>query len=96
TKGPIWRAVEAARKEGVDVAQIHIRWLNPFPDNLGNLLRSYERVVVVEMNMGQLATVLRDRYEMPVESLTKVSGQPFKIVEILDAIRAHARVARAA
>lgn len=96
TKGPIWRAVEAARKDGVDVAQIHIRWLNPFPDNLGDLLRGYDRLLVVEMNMGQLATVIRDRFEIPVESLTKVSGQPFKIAEILEAIRAHARVAKAA
>lgn len=96
TYGPIWRAVEAARKDGVDVAQIHLRWLNPFPENLGDLLRGFERVLVPEMNMGQLATVLRDRFEIPVESLTKVTGQPFKIAEILGAIRAHARVAKAA
>ncbi|MFZ5619020.1 MAG: 2-oxoacid:acceptor oxidoreductase subunit alpha, partial [Pseudomonadota bacterium] len=73
THGPIWRAVEAARKDGIDVAQIHIRWLNPFPENLGELLRSYDRVLAPEMNMGQLATVLRDRFEVPVESLTKVT-----------------------
>lgn len=96
TYGPIWRAVEAARKEGIDVAQIHLRWLNPFPSNLGDLLRGYDRILVPEMNMGQLATVLRDRLEIPVESLTKVSGQPFKIAEILESIRAHARVAKAA
>jgi 2-oxoglutarate ferredoxin oxidoreductase subunit alpha len=46
--------------------------------------------------MGQLATVIRDRFELPVESVTKVSGQPFKIAEILEAIRGHARVAKAA
>lgn len=96
THGPIWRAVEAARRDGLDVAQIHIRWLNPFPENLGELLRGYDRILVPEMNMGQLATLLRDRLEIPVESLPKVSGQPFKITEILDAIRAHARVPRAA
>ncbi len=96
TRGPIWRAVEAARKDGLDVAQIHLRWLNPFPSNLAELLRGYQRVLVPEMNMGQLATLIRDRIEIPVESLTKVTGQPFKIVEILEAIRAHARVAKAA
>jgi 2-oxoglutarate ferredoxin oxidoreductase subunit alpha len=96
THGPIWRAVEQARKEGLDVAQIHLRWLNPFPDNLGDLLRAFGRILVPEMNMGQLATVLRDRFELPVESVTKVAGQPFKISEILEAIRAHARVAKAA
>ena len=96
THGPIWRAVEVARNEGLDVAQIHIRWLNPFPENLGELLRGYNRVLAPEMNMGQLATLLRDRLEIPVESLCKVSGQPFKISEILEAIRAHASVAKAA
>ena len=96
THGPIWRAVEAARKEGIDVAQIHLRWLNPFPSNLRDLLRGYERVLVPEMNMGQLATLIRDRIEIPVESLTKVTGQPFKITEILESIRTHARVAKAA
>ncbi|MDZ7627341.1 MAG: 2-oxoacid:acceptor oxidoreductase subunit alpha [Parvularculaceae bacterium] len=96
THGVIWRAVEAARKEGVDAAQIHLRWLNPFPENLGSLLRGYARILVPEMNMGQLSTVLRDRFEIAVEPLTKVSGQPFKIAEILAAIREHAGVARAA
>ncbi len=96
THGPIWRAVEAARAEGLDVAQIHIRWLNPFPSNLADLLRGYERVLVPEMNMGQLATLLRDRIEIPVESLTKVTGQPFKIGEILESIRTHVSLAKAA
>jgi 2-oxoglutarate ferredoxin oxidoreductase subunit alpha len=96
THGPIWRAVEAARAEGLDVAQIHLRWLNPFPSNLGDLLRGYARILCPEMNMGQLATLLRDRLEVEVEPLDKVSGQPFKISEILEAIRLCARPARAA
>ncbi|GAB4529834.1 MAG: 2-oxoacid:acceptor oxidoreductase subunit alpha [Amphiplicatus sp.] len=89
THGVIWRAVEAARKEGLDAAQIHLRWLNPLPENLGALLRGYDRVLLPEMNMGQCATLLRDRLEIGVIPLNKVSGQPFKIAEILDAIRAH-------
>ncbi len=96
THGVIWRAVEAARKEGIDAAQIHLRWLNPFPENLGALLSGYARVLVPEMNMGQLATVLRDRFEIAVEPLTKVSGQPFKIAEILAGIREHAGARKAA
>jgi 2-oxoglutarate ferredoxin oxidoreductase subunit alpha len=96
THGPIWRAVEAARAEGLDVAQIHLRWLNPFPSNLGDLLRGYARILCPEMNMGQLATLLRDKLEIDVEPLDKVSGQPFKIAEILEAIRMHARPAKAA
>lgn len=89
TYGPIWRAVAEAQEKGFDVAQIHLRWLNPLPSNLGALLAGYKVVLLPEMNMGQCATLLRDKLELHVESLTKVSGQPFKISEILDAIRAH-------
>ncbi|MCA8888928.1 MAG: hypothetical protein KDA46_08875, partial [Parvularculaceae bacterium] len=96
THGPIWRAVEAARIEGLDVAQIHLRWLNPFPENLGDLLAGFDRILLPEMNMGQCATLLRDRLGVSVESLIKVTGQPFKISEILDAIRTHYGVAKAA
>ncbi len=96
TYGPIWRAVEAARNEGLDVAHIHLRWLNPLPDNLGDLLRSYDHILLPEMNMGQCATLLRDKLEIAVEPLTKVSGQPFKITEILAAIRESYAIGKAA
>ncbi|MEQ8749935.1 MAG: 2-oxoacid:acceptor oxidoreductase subunit alpha [Amphiplicatus sp.] len=97
THGVIWRAVEAARKEGLDVAQVHLRWLNPLPSNLLELLSGYERILLPEMNMGQCATLLRDKLEVDVIPLTKVSGQPFKISEIVDAIRAnYPRTAQAA
>lgn len=86
TYGPIDQAVRRARAEGLDVSHIHIRWLNPFPANLGELLASYDRVIVAEMNMGQLKTLLRDAFLLDVRSVTKVSGQPFKIRELLDAI----------
>lgn len=89
THGVIWRAVEAARKQGLEVAQVHLRYLNPLPSNLGDLLRGYARVLLPEMNMGQCATLLRDKLEIDVIPLTKVSGQPFKISEIFDAIRAN-------
>ncbi|MEE2691657.1 MAG: 2-oxoacid:acceptor oxidoreductase subunit alpha [Pseudomonadota bacterium] len=97
THGVIWRAVEAARKEGYDVAQTHLRWLNPLPSNLLELLSGYERILLPEMNMGQCATLLRDKLEVDVIPLTKVSGQPFKIAEIVAAIREHyPRTAQAA
>ncbi len=97
THGVIWRAVEAARKEGLDAAQVHLRWLNPLPSNLLELLSSYERILLPEMNMGQCATLLRDKLEVDVIPLTKVSGQPFKISEIVDAIRTnYPRTAQAA
>jgi 2-oxoglutarate ferredoxin oxidoreductase subunit alpha len=89
THGVIWRAVNQALAQGMDVAQTHLRWLNPLPSNLAALLGAYDRVLVPEMNMGQCATLLRDKLEIDVISLPKVSGQPFKISEILDAIRAN-------
>jgi 2-oxoglutarate/2-oxoacid ferredoxin oxidoreductase subunit alpha len=88
TFGPIQRAVMSVRASGQKVSHIHIRYLNPFPKNLGPLLKGFRRVLVPEMNMGQLSTLLRDRYLLDVKPLTKVSGQPFKIREIDSAIRA--------
>lgn len=88
TFGPISEAVKAARSEGLDVSHIHIRYLHPFPANLGELLAGYDKVVVPEMNAGQLKTVLRDTYLIDATPLNKVSGLPFKIQEVLDVIRA--------
>ncbi len=89
THGAIWRAVEVAREQGYDVAQIHLRWLNPLPKNLDRLLADYDKVLLPEMNMGQCATLLRDRLGLNVIQLNKVSGQPFKVAEILEAIAAN-------
>ncbi|HEX8192985.1 MAG TPA: 2-oxoacid:acceptor oxidoreductase subunit alpha [Allosphingosinicella sp.] len=86
TFGPIHQAVRRARKRGLDVSHIHIRHIWPLPKNLGDLLRSYERVIVPEMNKGQLKTLLRDQYLVDARSFSKVSGQPFKISEIEAAI----------
>ena len=89
TYGPISRAVERSREAGISVSHIHLRYLNPLPRNLGDLLAGFDEVLVPEMNMGQLTTVLRSRYLVPAESVPKVTGKPFKIAEIMDAIRAH-------
>ncbi len=87
TYGPINRAVERAREDGLDVSHIHLRHLNPFPLNLGELLRRFDKILVPEMNSGQLVTMLRSTYLVPAEGLNKVQGKPFKISEITDAIR---------
>ena len=86
TFGPIHQAVRRARGRGADVSHIHIRHIWPMPRNLGDLLGSYDRVIVPEMNKGQLKTVLRDQYLVDARPVTKVSGQPFKIAEIEAAI----------
>jgi 2-oxoglutarate ferredoxin oxidoreductase subunit alpha len=86
TFGPIHQAVRRKRAEGVDVSHIHIRHIWPLPANLGVLLKSYDKVIVPEMNTGQLKTVLRDQYLVDAKPVNKVSGQPFTIAEIESAI----------
>ena len=86
TYGPIRQAVSKVRAAGHDVAHIHIRYLWPFPANLGALLKGYDRVLVPEMNTGQLKTLLRDQFLVDAKPLNKVSGQPFRISEIEAAI----------
>jgi 2-oxoglutarate/2-oxoacid ferredoxin oxidoreductase subunit alpha len=86
TFGPIHQAVRKARAKGLDVSHIHIRHIWPMPRNLGDLLHSYDKVIVPEMNTGQLKTVLRDQYLVDAKPLNKVSGQPFRIAEIEAAI----------
>lgn len=88
TFGPIHQAVRRARRAGKDVSHVHIRHIWPLPKNLGDLLRSYDRIIVPEMNTGQLKTVLRDQYLVDARPVNKISGQPFKIAEIEAAIDA--------
>ncbi|MDJ0948022.1 MAG: 2-oxoacid:acceptor oxidoreductase subunit alpha [Alphaproteobacteria bacterium] len=87
THGPINRAVERAREDGLDVSHIHIRHLWPLPRNLGDLLKGFQRVLVPEMNNGQLVKILRAEYLIDAEPLDRVTGKPFKIAEIEEAIR---------
>ncbi len=86
TYGPIHQAVRRARAKGLDVSHIHVRHIWPLPENLGDLLRSYERILVPEMNTGQFKTVLRDQFLVDAKPYNKVSGQPFTIAEIEAAI----------
>ncbi len=82
TYGAIHQAVSQAQRSGLPVSSIHLRHLNPFPRNLGAVLSRFKTVLVPEMNMGQLALLLRERYLRDVVSLPKVQGRPFKITEI--------------
>mgnify|MGYP003624191345 CR=1 FL=1 len=87
TYGAIHQAVKRCLREGLDVAHIHIRHMWPLPANLHELLTGYEKILVPEMNTGQLVKMLRSEYLLDTKSLNKVSGQPFKISEIVDAIK---------
>src|SRR6476469_4158929 len=86
TYGPIAAAARSVRNTGAKVARAHLRHLNPFPANTGEVLRRYDRVLVPEMNMGQLAMLLRAKYLVDVHSFTQVRGLPFTTVELADAI----------
>jgi 2-oxoglutarate ferredoxin oxidoreductase subunit alpha len=87
TYGPINRAVSNLRLEGLKVAHIHLRYIWPLPRNLGDLLGSFDQVLVPEMNNGQLVTLLRAQYLVPAKGFNKVNGKPFLINELETAIR---------
>jgi 2-oxoglutarate ferredoxin oxidoreductase subunit alpha len=88
TYGPIGEACRRARSKGTKVAHAHLRHLNPFPANLGDVLRRYPKVVAPEMNLGQLALLLRGKYLVDIQSVTKVQGVSFLADEIGRVIRA--------
>jgi len=86
TYGSIGAAVRRARRAGHDVAQAHLRHMNPFPANLGEVLRGYDKVLVPEINLGQLALLLRGKYLVDVISYNRVRGLPFRAAELAEAI----------
>ncbi|MEV6349996.1 2-oxoacid:acceptor oxidoreductase subunit alpha [Actinoplanes sp. NPDC051851] len=77
TYGPIGAACRALRQRGLSIAQAHLRHLSPFPENLGQVVKSYEKVVVPEMNLGQLAAIIRARHLVDAVPFNQVSGLPF-------------------
>ncbi len=90
TYGTIYKAVGDSIRSGLRVAQIHLRYLNPLPKNLAQLLGGFDEILVPELNTGQLATLLRDRLGVRVHQLNQVSGQPFAVADVRRAIQEHA------
>lgn len=86
TYGSIKSAVDRKRREGKSVSHVHLRHLSPLPADLGAVLSRFKKVLVPEMNLGQLCDLLRARFVIPAIPLSKVKGQPFTITEIADAI----------
>ena len=86
--GPIGEACRRARRRGQKVAHAHLRHLNPLPANLGDVLRRYPKVVLPEMNLGQLAMLVRSKYLVDIQSVTKVEGMAFRADEIESVIDA--------
>jgi 2-oxoglutarate ferredoxin oxidoreductase subunit alpha len=87
TYGPIAAATRLVRNTGTKVARAHLRHLNPFPANTGDVLRAYKRVVLPEMNLGQLALLLRAKYLVDVQSHTQVRGLPFTATNLADVLQ---------
>ena len=87
TYGSIRAAVEQVQGEGLEVARAHLRYLNPLPRNLGNVLGRYKQILVPELNLGQLAFLLQGHFPVRVIKLNKVQGRPFQIREVADKIR---------
>ena len=87
TFGSIGAAARLVRNGGQRVATAHLRHLNPFPSNLGEVLRSYDKVLLPEINLGQLALLLRGKYLVDVISYNRVRGLPFRAAELADVIK---------
>jgi 2-oxoglutarate ferredoxin oxidoreductase subunit alpha len=83
TYGSISSAVERMQREGKSVSSAHLRYLNPFPKNLGEVLAGFETVIIPEMNLGQLCTMVRAKYLVDAVAFSKVKGRPFQIREIV-------------
>jgi 2-oxoglutarate/2-oxoacid ferredoxin oxidoreductase subunit alpha len=86
TYGPIGAACRRVRKAGYDVAQVHLRHLNPFPKDLGEILKQYDAVMVPEMNLGQLSMLIRAKYLVDVVGYNHVRGLPLKAAELAESI----------
>jgi 2-oxoglutarate ferredoxin oxidoreductase subunit alpha len=82
TYGSVTAAMKSQRAKGLRIGHVHLRYLNPLPRNLGNLLGRYRKVLVPEMNMGQLSFLMRAKYLLDVEGFNKIQGQPFKVSEL--------------
>jgi 2-oxoglutarate ferredoxin oxidoreductase subunit alpha len=88
TYGAAKTAFEKLRVRGQKLSHVHLRHLNPFPKNLGDILKRFKRVVVPELNSGQLKWLLQARYLKPVIGIGKVQGKPFKSVELENELKA--------
>ena len=88
TYGPVHAGMRRVRAAGGKVAHAHLSWLNPFPANLGDVLKSYDRVLIPEMNMGQLLQLIRAKYLVDAVGYNRVTGKPFKAGEIAEAVEA--------
>ena len=91
TYGSCHTAMRQAVDAGLKVGHVHCRWISPFPANLGDVIKKYDRVLVAELNSGQLLTLLKSTYLVDAKGLNKVKGKPFQVSEVLEALKAIAK-----
>ena len=91
TYGSCHTAMRQAVAAGLKVGHVHCRWISPFPANLGDVIKKYDRVLVAELNSGQLMTLLKSTYLVDAKGLNKVKGKPFQVSEVLAALKAIAK-----
>jgi 2-oxoglutarate ferredoxin oxidoreductase subunit alpha len=87
TYGSIKEAVKKAKAQGFNVSQAHLQYLNPFPKNTGDVLKNFRKVLIPEINLGQLAKLIRSEYLIEVEQFNVVRGLPFRVSDILEKIK---------
>jgi 2-oxoglutarate ferredoxin oxidoreductase subunit alpha len=83
TYGAAMTAVDKLREQGAAISHAHLRYLNPFPKNLGDIVQRFNKVLIPELNLGQLSLLIRGRFLVDAVSLSKIQGLPFKVSEIL-------------
>jgi 2-oxoglutarate/2-oxoacid ferredoxin oxidoreductase subunit alpha len=87
TYGAITTAIELMREQGHAVSSAHLRYLNPFPSNLGEILKGFETVIVPELNLGQLCMLIRAKFLVDAVSFSQVRGKPFKVSSLINKIK---------
>ena len=87
TFGSISTATKELREEGIDIAHIHLKYINPLPRNLGEMIKNFDHVFVAELNNGQLIRLIRDQFLKDAKGINKIQGQPFQITEIKDILK---------
>jgi 2-oxoglutarate ferredoxin oxidoreductase subunit alpha len=86
TYGTVLTVVDQLRKEGEKVSFYHLRWINPLPDNLGKYIKNFKKVIVPEVNLGQLAKIIRSEYLIEAVSFNKIRGLPLQVIELKNAV----------
>jgi len=89
TFGSIKSAVVKAQEEGLSVSHLHLKYINPFPKNLGEIILNYDKILIPELNMGQLLTVIRAKYLVDAQGYNSIKGKPFSSSEIFEVIKKH-------